>query len=100
MQMEPVHSWAENKSVIRCQPSFPSLKDVTYAHVADVLVIADGLVGLVRGGRTLRPLSVAVAGRPAAVVVAALVAHLQLAVLRTAGALAGAADDVRSKSAI
>lgn len=58
------------------------------AHVADELLVADGLVGLVDRGRTVGRAAVAVARVTAAVVIPAPVAELQ-------GALGGAARPLR-----
>ena len=64
---------------------------LTYPLVADVLLVADRLVGLERGHGTGGGGAVAEAEVAAAVVLAALVARLELALLVAARALRGAA---------
>lgn len=59
----------------------------THPHKANELLIADGLVGLVDGGRTVGRPAVAEARVPTAVVVPALVAESQPAVSRAARTL-------------
>jgi hypothetical protein len=59
----------------------------THPHEANELLIADGFVGLVNGGRTVGRPTIAKARVPAAVVVPAFVAESQSAVGRAARAL-------------
>lgn len=61
----------------------------TYPHEADKLLITNGLVGLVDGGRALGMASIAEALIPTTVVFAAFVPELHLAVSGTAGPLVG-----------
>lgn len=69
------------------------------AHVADELLVADRLVGLVDRGRAVGRAAVAVARVPAPVVVAAPVAELQRALGGAARALRGAALGARPQLA-
>lgn len=70
-----------------------------FAHVADELLVADGLVRLVDRRRTLRPEAVAEALVAAAVVVATLVAEAQLARVRAARPLRRTATGGRRQRA-
>lgn len=70
----------------------------TFPHVADVFLVAYGLVGLVDGWRALGATPVAKARVPATVVVPALIAVAQGATGRAARALAGAAHRAIGKT--
>lgn len=94
--MEPVHSCENNK--ININESSKGVAEYTYAHVANVFFIADGLIGFIRRWRTGRSLAITEARRSTAIVVTAFVAHFQFTVTCTTGSLTGTADNIGAKS--